>query len=458
MIFYIIATIILLAVLFFVFRHLYSNNERPFLEAIELYRQGSYDAALTRFDMLLYDDPYRAIYHWYAALINQKKHLYTHAMTHYENILRINNYSITHDNLPDLDEYQSETIYQRLVDIYTSLHLNEKLINIYTTLSKQEPENSKYPFAIANLLIAEGLFNEETLQYLKQTVSLDPRNDQAYFLISIVHYMQDDIEQAFLAAEKARSINPGNNDASFLMGLKRYKDNLRDEAREFLSAGLRSKHFKRSASYYTAKLLAWERKREEAISHANDAMKAQPSSYEPAELEIEIKYLLGELFEEEGIFSEAANAYAFVHSINPAYRDVEKKVNELSRFIMSINIDRLESMRIDDLMTFLEKFLAHSNYRVSSMQHTDDKSVNIIAEQAPDQIKTVLFCKRGAKLINTYMIEQLSTFMDGNRAAKGIYITTGDFSPESKAKASENDIELINGDQIIATAHKYGIK
>jgi len=432
-------------------------GNRPFKEALSRYNDHRIKEAMSGFQALLYDEPYNAVYHWYAARCSMAQKNFTTTMYHLENIVRINNYTLPEPDLPDTENFSEKGIQIELLKLYEALKLKDKIKSQYEKLMELDKSNPEYPLNLARVYIDERNYTDVVQRLLEKSLSLLPEQGEVLFLLALVYYKNGKIEEALQVADKAVGYDRALADAYFIMGFARYKINLRDEAEKlFKNAGL-CRIFRKSKSYYLAKIAEARGQYDVAISYAKEADQYASSLHEDPTLEIEAKYLYAALAERLDDFDKAVELYQKIESMQPGYRDVANKLRYMAKDSVSSSklsseevnqiINRFKSVKIDEFSMLTEKVIIKMGYKVKKFELIDDRTINAIGVTS-DGRETAFFSRRGIGIIENKHLQSLKMYMTGARVQEGVFITATDFASNARNSAPAEGIVLVSGNDL----------
>ncbi len=416
---------------------------RPFREAVAAYTEGDYNAALEKFDKLLFQEPYSAIYHWYAGKMRQYRKSYTQAVDHYENIIRINHYALPMEELPDIEKFNELGLLETLLEIYHDLGLREKIKSTLIRLIELYPEEETYLVKLITIMIEDKEFGDELHQMLERAISLNERNGQVRYWLALLYYKKGNFRESHMSAERAVHINASLSDAYFFMGYNRIKENLLDEAAEFFRKALQGKEFMKSSNYYLATILAEKGSLAEATSYAKDAVDRPSSNFEEEDLELNTRYFYARLLEEQNDLKSALGQYQFIVSIDSEFKDAAERMQDMKFYDRSQSTEYLNQVKVGDFLKLVDQLIEMMGYRSIKLEHTDANSVNAILEkkEEPDG-KIAFFFRRNIRIVDDYIISLLANYMSGIRANQGLLVSTGDATPEAARFASSHKVEI----------------
>jgi len=455
----ILIALLLLAGLLLLFFNPNSQKNKAFHEAIASYDNNLHAEALLKFQDLLNDEPYNALYHWYVALCALQRKNYTTATNHLEYILQIRNFNVPGENLPDIQNFNEIGVHTKLVEIYETLKIRQKILAQYERLTDLDPQNDTYPLKIAQFHIEDKTYSDEVQGYLEKALHLNPQNATAQFLLSLVYYKNDDFEKALQSAEKTIALDRSINDAHYIMGYARYRLNLKDEAEKHFRNATLCRYFKKSTAFYLAKVIASSGKIGFALPYAAEANSAAPSLHEPPTLELEAMYFYANLLEESNSYDEAIALYKNIQRIQPDYQDVSRRLKYMSplnpdqkKTESTVNlIEVFKKMKNEDFLHTSEKVLENMGYKVKKIDMINENNVNMLAYHSEEisDLPTGVFIRRGIGIIQEDLIKTIEHFMSGMQASAGILITPNDFNPAARKLAEKKNIKTINGEQLV---------
>jgi tetratricopeptide (TPR) repeat protein len=437
-----------------------NKQKKAFHDAIATYQDHLINESIKKFQTLLYEEPYNALYHWYLALLSLQKQEYTNAEYHLQNILQIKNYTLPSDELPDIQNFNETGVRKRLVSIYETLKLKEKLIAEFEKLSTIEPENDAYPISIAELLLEEKDYSDRTQVYIEKTLKINPRNGRAQFLLSLVYLKNQKFDEALQSAEKTIAIDKSISDAFYIIGYVRYRLNLKEEAEKYFREAALCKYFRKSNAFYLAKILSSLGKLDFALSYAKEAVKYSLTIHEDPALDIDSRYLLATFMEQNDEFNEAIELYKYIANIQPGYQDVAKRLKYMSSAISGhekpsahIKADHLElykNMRLDDFSRTSEKIMENLGYKIKKVDIVNDQTLNmIVIEQSGSQEEVIgVFVRRGIGILQEDHIKNIIRLMAGMQVNSAFLITPNDFNPNARKFAEKNAIKTINSEKL----------
>ena len=136
----------------------------------------------------------------------------------------------------------------------------------------------------------------------------------------------------------------------------------------------------------------------------------------------------------------------------PAAVPTDPSANEVGA---QIDLKRIDPLKFEAL---IRNLLSVMGYQAFLTKASHDGGIDVEAFN-PEPIvggKIVVQCKRYASTIGASVVRDLFGTMTDRRAAKGILITTSDFSSDARAFAAGKPLELINGRQLAELLQKYG--
>ncbi len=135
------------------------------------------------------------------------------------------------------------------------------------------------------------------------------------------------------------------------------------------------------------------------------------------------------------------------------------KLDKLSKSVLQsegINLLDVDPFDFEDLITNLFRKMG---YDAKTTQKTNDGGIDCEL-YSNDPIlggKFIVQVKRYKNNIDIPKLREFESVLRNSDAMKGIFISTSSFSPQCEKFASENNIQLIDGNNLIKHLNNYGI-
>jgi restriction system protein len=106
----------------------------------------------------------------------------------------------------------------------------------------------------------------------------------------------------------------------------------------------------------------------------------------------------------------------------------------------------------------IKDLLVKMGYEAQLTKASHDGGVDIEAVNPQPIVggKVVVQCKRFSGTVGASVVRDLYGVVMAVRASKGILITTSDFSSDARSFAEGNQLELINGRQLVDLLRRFG--
>jgi len=431
-----------------------NQKERPFNEALNFFTNYNHGPCIQKFEELVFEDPYNALYHWYLARSKFYTKDYTGSIKHLTQILKINNYTVHSDNLPEIENFNEPDIYQMQLDIYRKLNLKKELKSTYQKMIQIYPEVFEYLFQYLALEIETQNYSPEVRINLEKAVDIQPENSELYFYLSLVSYKENNIENSLRYAEKAIHYKKSHSDAAFLIGYAHFYGDRFGEAIEYLKQSTMSNYFKKSAAYYLARIYEKKGEFKNTLIYSRQADETPLSIHENQALEAESKFLYALTLEKNGDYMEAFTTYEKVSAIKPDFPGLNDKLklirgnNDSSQ---KVKIVDLENSSTGDFYATVEKVIYLMGYKVKKSEPIDDKAINFhaVLKSDPDSKKyTAILVRRKSGIINSEQLNTIKLYLESCRLTQAVIITTGDFDPKTRKEMERAGYIYVNSQNL----------
>jgi len=218
-----------------------------------------------------------------------------------------------------------EEIRKGLVDCYLQLNKQEESLAELLELVRINPKNYEYLFEIARIYYEKGSI-EAAVTYLDKTIKYNSTHSDALGYLGMIMYHANQVTDAVGYLTKSVKYDPKNFRSYYYLG-RLYMDG-RDFPRAitYFEASQRSLDFKIRAFFQKGNCYREMDEYEHAVDEYEKGIAS--STGKDQNLMLQIKYALASLYETRGKLAEAIEQWEGINRINPAYKDVPKKLEE----------------------------------------------------------------------------------------------------------------------------------
>jgi tetratricopeptide (TPR) repeat protein len=249
---------------------------------------------------------------------------------------------IKENNLEEMNE-----AYFTMIELYLKQGNRDAALELFEKVQELKADSKEYIFRMAEILFNAGCL-EESRPYYSKLLDMDADHFEGMTRLAIIHAKKGDLAEAVIYAK--RLVSKG------LMSkiVEEYKKAVRmgnDEALSHINLGL----FYQEMGFIEEAILEYQKASKDsahkltAYSLLGQAFKCQGLvglavkqfqkalellEYSDEELQ-EIRYNLAQTYQETGKISEALGMYQECYAIDIRYKDVSKKIGELSQIMES---------------------------------------------------------------------------------------------------------------------------
>ena len=420
-------------------------------DAAEAYSLADFARAKSVCDNLLLEDPNNTVILWYLARSLSMMKDHEEAIRTLQRLVAINKYEVLGDDLPSLDGFSEITVHKQLRELLMLTKNQEALFAQNQILMKLEPDNIKYPLAVAQNLAKAQEYSDRMLKFLARALEIDSDNLDALTLAAFCYFKQNNPEKAEQFANKALSLNSNLVDIKYVLGEIMQKRGNLAQAKTYFNQAANSVYYGKSVLYNLARIIEHEGDQDTALEWLQKADSRPVSAQEPAELEWQVKYALANLYEKMNDMKKAAHLYHDISKFNKGYKDVEMKLKQVSlqRVEETDSLKDFQTAKNEIFQIMCEDLIRHLDLKIEKAHLTNDGNMNILAaDHGIEPKKIAIFIRRSYEVLQEDQARLLEKYMQTTRATKGMLMSTGGIADSARTFSKTHNIDVFSGDQL----------
>ncbi|MBI4978337.1 MAG: tetratricopeptide repeat protein [Spirochaetes bacterium] len=406
-------------------------------KAIRYFEQGNFDAALAIFDKLSKSRPADVDYKWYLARCYEAKKSFDKALRLYSDLARRKGSS---------ELFREFDLRARLADIYLKREDIASAEQEIELMAKLKPDSAAVQIRLAELALSKG-DSTKAVAALRKALVLEPQNGSVSRALGMTYYRSGNFDDAFAAFVRALEMGTADAEMYFHMGMAAQETKKLSVATRYFEQAAKSPLWA-SRSRVKIGICYFETGNFAAASGIlEEAVKGGGTD----EDSLSALYYLAQIRATEGKISNALQYWERIYAIQPAYRDVQDKINTFGRLKSGkgTELDRLLGMSANEFLASIKKIMV-------KMGHTINKE-----EVTPEKIRLYTAYKQGASIFETIVeagkwinpigelhIRELLSKVQEHRADRGIIITPSFFTDAAIKTSERYAVDLIDGEKL----------
>lgn len=408
------------------------------IEDIEvLISRGRFKEALNQLEKLLEKDERDPKVNFLLGLVHEKNGGYQNAILQYRRLLKFGRWR---DGVTELK------LRTHLAECFLQIGNHTEAKNEYLILTQLDPDNFENYYE-AGFLFYRGKAFPNALRYLKHAVTLNQNHALSWSMLGRTNFSLQAYAEAKEALKKAAELDPTNRENLYFLGqahrflgehhsaLANFEKSERDEAyrtRSILARGL--VYIDQGA--YAQAIPELER----GIAWAEDG----------SEFWLQFHYLLASCAERLKDMATAIEHWEVIANNEPKYRDVAAKLKQYSEFRTNDQIKELLIANRNQFEAMARTIVSKMGYRVNGVRQHNDLLMTLTCSEGPSGQtmrvqNTLVRIFRDMATISETQLREFHDFMKAENAAKGVFMTVGEFSPSTIEYAANRPFELIDG-------------
>lgn len=415
------------------------DNIKALLEA------GKYEQAINALNASMKKDDKNPLAHLYLAEAYYFNNNLEMAMVEYKQVMSTGRFS----NSPT-----EKVIRKRLAEIYMKFGQLEEAQKEFVVLSKLEPHNTDYLYQIGSIFYQRGM-REPAMAYLDRAQKAGKATPELFYLIGKIYYEMSRTTDALNAFTNCVKIDPKNSEGHYYIGLiLKAMNSFGKAVQEFEVAEQAKDNLLRIKAIYQKGLCKLEVG--ELDGAKADFERALKYATEENNTTIAIRYTLGLTYEKERRLVEAVEQWEKVAQLRPNFQDVQAKLTQYEDLRVD---DKLKDLLTSTPTTFeiiSQKLLKNLGYETLESKTIDDDNIEIVGMERSVKWRNV----RGGKVlirvsrdnddVNEDQIAKLVDALKLIHGIRGIYITTGKFTPQAMRYSENRPVDLYDRQRLTA--------
>jgi len=436
----IILGIVIGAITFFVIRSIIAPKKVASLA--NLLKQGKTSAVVRTAKQILAREPRNPEAHYFLGMAYQEENKNELALMELQIVNQIGTFSAACPEIP---------FRKKIAELYKFFNQPEEALKEYLLLIKMEPEEAEYYYE-AGLLFEKRERAEKASVYFRKTIELNPNHSDAHYHLGMILYRSKKPVEAKVEFELAIKIQPDNFKAYYFVG-KLLKDNHDyTGALAAFEKAQRDPEQKVKALVERGGCYMSMNNMEKAISELDRAVKI--STNETAPETLYGRYFLAMCYEKTREIDKAIEQWEKIYAKKPNFRDVSEK---LSQYQDLRTDDRMKDYLTASMDEFYEICKSATESMSLSIRDISDvpNGCQIVAVETESskwrnarKMPKVLRFLRVPELISESTVRSLHEEMRNLGVARGIIISSSNFSRKAVEYAETRPIDLVNKDQL----------
>ncbi len=406
-----------------------------------LYRQGKTAGMIRMAKNIIAKEPRNSEAHYFLGLAYLGESRPELAMMEFKTVNQIGQFS----NLCPEDKFR-----QQIAELYARFNQPEEALKEYLLLIKRDPSNADYYFKSGELF-EERDKSEKALMYYRKTIELDGRHSDAHYRLGYLLYRGKKFVEAKNELQIAVKFQPNNYKAYFFLGRLQKENHDYTAALITLERAQRDPDYKIKALVERGSCYMSMKNYDKAISELERAVKL--SQDEASTETLYGRYFLGLCYEKLRKIENAISQWEKVYAKKPSFRDVAEKLSQYQDIRQNDNMkDYLTSSNAD----FLEICKSLTNTLNISLRDSGEipNGCQIIAVESDSKWRNakkmpkLLWFLRVPDMISESTIRSLHEVMKKQNIARGIIVSSSNFSRKAIDFAENRPIDLVNKEKL----------
>lgn len=412
-------------------------NQGKIEDIEELIGRGRFRDAMSRLEAILEKDERNPKVNFLLGTVHEKMGGYQTAILQYRRILKFGRWR------DDVTELQ---VRNHLAECLRHAGNHTEAKNEYLILTKLDPQNYAHFYEAARLF-QKGKVFPNALKFYKQAVALNSRHFGSWSGLGRTYFGMNAYSDAREALSKAAELDPGDRENLYYLGqahrflgehvkaLENFEKSERDESLRTRSILARGLVFIDQGSYAQAMTelergLAW----------------AEAGS----DIWMQFHYLIAASAERLKDVGTAIEYWEVIQRHDAKYRDVASKLRQYAEFRTNDQIKELLIANRMQFETIARSIAENMGLRINGSKLHSDVAITLICSDNQSSQKmrvqnTVVRIYREMSSVNENQIREFHDLMKSENAAKGVFMTVGEFAPSAVEYAANRPIDLMDG-------------
>jgi tetratricopeptide (TPR) repeat protein len=353
-----------------------------------------------------------------------------------------------------------EVVFRKAIaELFEKFKQYEESLKEYLLLIRLEPNQAEHYYR-AGILFEDRNRSDKAVNYFRKAIELSPRHSGGHSRLGLLLYKSKKPVEAKTELDLAIKYNPENYEAFFYIG------RLMKESHDYVGALLafekaqKSPDFKVKAMVERGGCYISQNNYERAISELERAIKMSTSDSDPEVLFG--RYFLAFCFERNREIDKAIEQWEKIYVKKPAFKDVAEKLSQYQ----DLRVDD----RIKDYITSSKDIFMELCKRITNTMSLQIRDINeipngcqIIAVEAESKWRNarkmpkLLRFLRVPDIVDESTIRALHEEMKKIGVARGVIITSSNFSRLALDFAETRPIDLLNKEQLQELLKNVGV-
>ncbi len=407
-----------------------------------LLKQGKTGTAIRTAKQILAKEPRNPEAHYFLGMAYQAENKNELALMELQIVNQLGTFSSMCPEIP---------FRNKIADLYKFFNQPEEALKEYLLLIKQEPNEAEYYYQ-AGLLFEKRDKSEKAAMYFRKSIELSPNHSDAHYHLGMILYRSKKPVEAKVEFDFSLKIQPDNFKAYYYLG-KLLKDN--HDYTGALAAFEKAQRdpeqkvkalVERGGCYMSMNNI------EKAVSELDRAVRISTNDSAPETLFG--RYFLAMCYEKTRDIDKAIEQWEKIYAKKPAFRDVAEK---LSQYQDLRTDDRMKDYLTASMDEFYEICKGVSDLMSLSIRDITDvpNGCQIVAVETESnkwrnarKMPKVIRFLRVPELISESTVRSLHEEMRNLGVARGIIVSSSNFSRKAVEYAETRPIDLVNKDQL----------
>jgi tetratricopeptide (TPR) repeat protein len=403
--------------------------------------RGRFRDALRELEAILEKDERNPLVNFLLGNVHEKMGGYQAAILQYRRILKFGRWR---------DDVTELKVRRHLAECLRHAGNHTEAKNEYLILTKLDPQNFEYFYEVARLF-QKGKVYPNALKFYKQAVALNSHHFESWSGLGRTYFAMNAYSDAKDALSRAAELDPANRENLYYLG----------QAYRFLGEHSRALEYfeksERDESLRTRSILAKGLVLIDQGSYAQAMTELERGlawAETGSEIWLQFHYLIAACAERLKDVGVAIEHWELIQKHDPKYRDVASKLKQYAEFRTNDQIKELLIASRIQFETLARSIAGNMGLRILSSRMHNDIAITLVCSENQGAQKlraqnTLVRIYREMGAISENQIREFHDLMKSENAAKGIFMTVGEFSPSAMEYAANRPIELVDGAAMI---------
>jgi tetratricopeptide (TPR) repeat protein len=423
---------IIIGVLFFKAR-----QRRKYDKAEVLYKNGRYEVAFKLFQELLAKNPRNKIYHWKLGLCYEQLGNYEMALVEFNKLALSTSF----------DSFLKEVdIHKKIASLNLKIDNMDKAWKEFHIVVSIDPENAE-SFYHLGLIAVKRSEQQKAVDYFEKACHYREQFPEAWLELGKVYLKLNYYEKAKSSLINAISQRPSLTEAHFYYALVLENERSYKQSIDEFQYVIDDDRFKFHSLVRLGNIYIALNNKEMACNNFENALRI--GSTDVKEL-VEAKYQYANYLVDCGNINKALKLWKEIDSIQFNYKDVRSKINIYGEINKSTILTRFITMTKKDFIEVSKALcsILHVNIEKANTEKKDFIEFFGTFRVGREETACIVDIARWINQVGEIPVRELLEKMSDRGAAKGIFVTSCNYTQKALDLSNIRPVELIDRERL----------